>query len=261
MDLELNDKVILVTGGAGLTGSIGEVIVRHIANEGGIPVIIDISDRGRDLASELSRQGKESLFVQADLTSREGCQQAVIQAVDKYGRVDGLVNNLGINDGVGFEDSYEAFMDSLKLNLVHFFEVTKTALPHLKESSGPILNIASKVALTGQGGTSGYAAAKGGVLALTREWALELRESDIRVNAIIIAESFTPGYKEWLSTFDQPEQKKKTITDKIPLGRRMTRPAEIADTALFLLSPRSSHTTGQFIHVDGGYVHLDRAIS
>lgn len=261
MDLELNNRVIIVTGGAGLPGSIGEVTVRHIADEGGIPVIIDKSDRGNEAVKRLGSQGKEAFFVRTDLATEAGCQNAVRKTVEKFGRIEGLVNNLGVNDGIGFEHSYEEFIDSLKLNLVHFFEVTKGALPWLKKSAGPVINIASKVALTGQGKTSGYAAAKGGVLALTREWALELRESGIRVNAVVIAESMTPAYRRWLDKFDNPGQVRKSITSKIPLGKRMTEPSEIADMVLFLLSNRSSHTTGQILHVDGGYVHLDRAIS
>lgn len=261
MNLELNNKVIIVTGGAGLTGSIGEVTVRHIAAEGGIPVIIDKSERGHELEERLAGQGQKAFFVQADLTTEEGCQKAVGETVQKYGRIEGVVNNLGVNDGIGFEHSYDAFIESLKLNLIHFFEVTKAALPWLKKSAGTVINIASKVALTGQGGTSGYAAAKGGVLALTREWALELRKSGIRVNAVVIAESMTPAYREWLDTFDNPDQVKESITSKIPLGQRMTEPSEIADMVLFLLSARSSHTTGQILYVDGGYVHLDRAIT
>lgn len=261
MDLQLKDKVIMITGGAGLPGSIGETIVRHIVKEGGIPVFVDKHPRGSHMEQEIKKDGHDCLFVQTDLITPQGCSTAVEKTVDHYGRLEGLVNNLGVNDGVGLDKSYDQFVDSLKLNLVHFFAVTKAALPHLKKSSGPIINIASKVALTGQGGTSGYAAAKGGVLALTREWALELREDGIRVNAIVIAESWTPGYKEWLDKFDDPEAKKQSITSKIPLRQRMTEPAEVADTILFLLSERSSHTTGQFVHVDGGYVHLDRAIS
>lgn len=261
MDLELKDKVVIVTGGAGLPGSIGEVTVRHIAEEGGIPVLIDKSDRGHGLEKRLTDSGQQAFFVKANLATKEGCQKAVEETIEKYGRIEGLVNNLGVNDGIGFDHSYEEFVDSLKLNLVHFFEVTKAALPWLKNSAGPVINIASKVALTGQGGTSGYAAAKGGVLALTREWALELRESGIRVNAVVIAESMTPAYKKWLDKFDNPERVKESITSKIPLGQRMTEPGEIADMVLFLLSARASHTTGQILHVDGGYVHLDRAIS
>lgn len=122
------------------------------------------------------------------------------------------------------------------------------------------MNIGSKVALTGQGGTSGYAAAKGGVLGLTREWAVELIGFGIRSNAVIIAESYTPAYENWIDTMDNGAQKLQSIKDKIPLGNRMTTPQEIADTCLFVLSDKSSHTTGQFIYVDGGYVHLDRAL-
>jgi len=261
MDLNLEDKVIIVTGGSGKTGSIGETTVRYIAGEGGIPVIVDKHPRGRKLAKELNEHDQETFFIQADLTEPEECQKVATKSAKKYGRIEGLVNNLGINDGVGLDHSYQEFMDSLKLNLGHFFSVTKAILPHLKTSSGPIINIASKVAVTGQGGTSGYAAAKGGVLALTREWALDLREHNIRVNALVIAESFTPAYEKWLQNFDDPKQVKESITSKVPLGQRMTKPEEIADSILFLLSERSSHTTGQIIHVDGGYVHLDRAIS
>jgi NAD(P)-dependent dehydrogenase (short-subunit alcohol dehydrogenase family) len=134
------------------------------------------------------------------------------------------------------------------------------ALPALKESRGSIVNIGSKVAETGQGGTSGYAAANGGRNALTREWAVELIRHGIRVNAVIVAESYTPLYEKWIRTLPDAEEALKRITDRIPLGRRMTLPEEIADTVVFLLSERSSHTTGQLIHVDGGYVHLDRAL-
>lgn len=256
MDLNLEDNVIIVTGGAGLPGSIGRTIVEQITEEGGIPVFVDKRDRGKELCKELTKQ---AFFVQADLATPEGCDHAVEQTVDQFGRIDGLVNNLGVNDGVGFDQSYEDFVNSLKLNLIHFFAVTKAALPWLKKSQGPIVNITSKVAMTGQGGTSGYAASKGGVLALTREWALDLREYGIRTNAIVIAEAWTPAYKEWIEQYENPETKLEAINSKVPLEQRMTKPEEVADMALFLLSERASHITGQYMHVDGGYVHLDRA--
>jgi L-fucose dehydrogenase len=133
-------------------------------------------------------------------------------------------------------------------------------LPHLRVSRGAIVNIASKTALTGQGGSSGYCASKGAQLALTREWAAALAADGIRVNAVLPAEVMTPLYRSWISSFPEPEAKLASIASKIPLGRRMTRAEEIADMAVFLLSARASHMTGQWVVVDGGYVHLDRAL-
>ena len=138
--------------------------------------------------------------------------------------------------------------------------MTKYCLPYIIKAKGNILNIGSKVALTGQGGTSGYAASKGGVLGLTREWAVDLIKHNVRSNAIIIAESWTPAYDNWIKTLDDGAEKLKSIVKKIPLENRMTTPQEIADSCLFTISEKSSHTTGQFIFVDGGYVHLDRSL-
>lgn len=122
------------------------------------------------------------------------------------------------------------------------------------------MNIGSKTAETGQGNTSAYAAANGGRNALTREWAVELLKYGIRVNAVIVAECFTPLYEKWINTLPNSETKLKEITAKIPFENRMTTAEEIANMVTFLLSEKSSHTTGQMIHVDGGYVHLDRAL-
>jgi L-fucose dehydrogenase len=190
------------------------------------------------------------------------CEKAVKAVIEKFKRIDGLVNNAGINDGVGLElGSYEKFMQSLHRNLVHYYLVAQLCLPELKKSKGSIVNISSKTAETGQGNTSAYAAANGGRNALTREWAVELLKYGIRVNAVIVAESFTPLYAKWIETLPNPKEKLKAIESKIPLGNRMTTPEEIANTVAFLLSSKSSHTTGQLIHVDGGYVHLDRALA
>jgi L-fucose dehydrogenase len=199
--------------------------------------------------------------VVAELTKPEECETAVKSIIKKFGRIDGVVNNAGVNDGVGLESgNYTAFIESLHKNLVHYYLIVHHALPQLIKSKGAIVNIGSKTGETGQGNTSGYAASNGGRNALTREWAVELLKYGIRVNAVIVAECFTPLYQKWIQTLPSPEEKLKDITSKIPLEKRMTTAEEIAAMVAFLLSSKSSHTTGQLIHVDGGYVHLDRAL-
>ncbi|WP_282049498.1 SDR family oxidoreductase [Maribacter aquivivus] len=260
MDLKLKDKVVVVTGAAGLKGSIGETIVQHLAAEGAIPVIVCRNDRGFGYEKELQDKGIDALFVKTDLSDHVQIEKAVRKIEEKYGEIHALINNVGVNDGAGLDASLDDFMYSLKLNMVSYFAMAKYCLPMLKKTRGNILNIGSKVALTGQGGTSGYAASKGGVFGLTREWAVDLIKFGIRSNAIVIAESWTPAYDAWIKTLDNGEEKLEAIVKKIPLENRMTMPAEIADQCLFTISEKSSHTTGQFITVDGGYVHLDRSL-
>lgn len=260
MDLHLKDKVVLITGGS---NGIGAAITRRSAGEDAIPVIVDTdAEAGQQLQSELRSQGQECGFIGADLVRAENCARAVEETLRQFGRLDGLVNNAGINDRIGLEQgSPQKYLASLERNLLHIYNVTHYALPALKKSKGSIVNIASKTALTGQGGTSGYASAKGGILALTREWAVELLPYEIRVNAVVPSEVMTPLYEKWLATFSDPEEKLRHITSRIPFGKRITSANEIASTVLFLLSGQASHTTGQFLFVDGGYVHLDRALT
>jgi L-fucose dehydrogenase len=259
MDLQLKDKVIIVTGGA---KGIGEGIVRVLAAEGAVPVIVGRNEANNlQLVNELKTH-HEIFHVVAELSNPDESEKAVKAVIEKYGRVDGLVNNAGQNDGVGLEHgNYQRFMQSLHKNVVHYYLMAHFALPELIRSKGSIVNITSKTAETGQGNTSAYAAANGGRNALTREWAVELLKYSIRVNAIVVAESWTPQYEKWITTLPNPQEKLKEITARIPLENRMTTPEEIGNMTAFLLSQRSSHTTGQLIHVDGGYVHLDRALA
>ena len=260
MDLQLKDKVIIVTGGA---KGIGEGIVKVLAGEGAIPVIVgrNESDNNKTL-KEIQSSGRKGFQVVAELTKPEDSEKAVKETLKKFGAIHGLVNNAGVNDGVGLENgTYEQFIASLHKNVVHYYLMAHYALPSLKETKGAIVNIGSKTAETGQGGTSAYAAANGGRNALTREWAVELLKYKIRVNAIIVAECWTPLYEKWIETLPNPKEKLDSIVANIPLEQRMTTAEEIANMTAFLLSEKSSHTTGQLLHVDGGYVHLDRSLA
>jgi L-fucose dehydrogenase len=261
MDLGLKDRVIAVTGGG---AGIGEAITRACLDESATVVVVSrASENVKSFLEEMQQKQKPCDFIETQLGDPAQCRRAVEYVQQKHGRLDGLVNNAGVNDGVGLASGDpERFLESLRQNLVHYYAMAHYALPMLKESQGSIVNISSKVALAGQGGTSAYAAAKGAQLALTREWAAELLPFGIRVNSILPAEVLTPLYKRWLDARDNPESTLKAITDKIPLGHRMTEGSEIAAMAVFLLSSKQSgHTTAQHLVVDGGYTHLDRALT
>ncbi|UOG77376.1 SDR family oxidoreductase (plasmid) [Hymenobacter tibetensis] len=260
MDLQLTNQVIIVTGGA---RGIGAGICRVLAAEGAIPVIVgrDAADNARTVAA-LEAEGYQAGQVVTELSDPQACQQAVQTVISQFGRIEGLVNNAGVNDGVGLEHGdYLRFMHSLHQSMVHYYLMAHHALPELKKSGGAIVNITSKTAETGQGNTSAYAAANGARNALTREWAVELLKYGIRVNAVVVAECWTPQYETWIETLPHPAQALQEIMARIPLGGRMTTAEEIGSTVAFLLSARASHTTGQLVHVDGGYVHLDRALA
>ena len=246
MDLHLEGKVVFVTGGF---KGIGKGIALQLAREGAIPVVLNRKDGVEDeFRAEISEITKTFEMYYVDLNDTDAIKPIVEEVYKKYGHIDGVVNNAGRNDNLELETtSWQDFEKSLHGNLTHYFELVHETCPYLKESKGSIVNIASKVALLG----------------LTREWAAALVHDSVRVNAIVVAEAWTPLYANWIKTFGDEEAQQKRlslITDRIPLEHRMTSTEEIADTACFLLSDRSSHTTGQWCNVDGGYVNLDRAL-
>ena len=257
MDLGLAGKVVVVTGGG---AGIGAAICETLADEGAIPVIFARSTPPAKLLARLTAACPLAGWVQADLSQDDDCRRAVAQTQAHWGRIYGLVNNAGTNDGVDLAAGPEAFRASLDQNLLHYYTLTHLLRDDLRASQGAVVNISSKTAVTGQGSTSAYVAAKAAQLGLTREWAAAFAPDGVRVNAVIPAEVLTPMYEAWLNTFPDPAAQKATITARIPLGQRMTTAAEIAATTVFALSPRAGHTTGQWLFVDGGYTHLDRAI-
>ncbi|HSI55918.1 MAG TPA: SDR family oxidoreductase [Ideonella sp.] len=257
MDLQLTGKPVIVTGGG---SGIGAAISLTLAREGAIPVILGRHPLPAAFEAALLAAQPEARFFQLELSDEDACRNAVARTVQALGSLHGLVNNAGVNDNVGLEAGRAAFLGSIDNNLTHAYLMAHLCGPQLRASRGAIVNISSKTALTGQGHTSGYTAAKGALLSLTREWAAALRGDGVRVNAVIPAEVMTPLYESWLQGFDDPAARLAEITRRIPLGQRMTTAEEIADTVVFLLSARASHTTGQWVFVDGGYTHLDRAL-
>lgn len=258
MDLGLKEKVVLVTGGA---SGIGAAISTVLAEEGASPVILTRRDPEPAFKEKLLSLNAKTLFLITELTDDEQCRSAISTTAREFGRIDGLVNNAGANDGVGLDAGSDAFRASIESNLTHYYTMAHLCLPYLRTSKGAIVNISSKTALTGQGGTSAYCAAKGAQLSLTREWAADLADDGIRVNAVIPAESMTPLYERCLERMGEPDVELNKILKRIPLGNRMTKPEELANAVVFLLSDRAGHTTGQWHFVDGGYTHLDRALS
>jgi len=255
MDLGLRDKIVLVTGGA---KGIGAATVKAFLVEDCKVVIVDRDTKAGPILAKSSCS--KARFVEADLTNLKSCKQAIEQTVSWFGGLDVLVNNAGFNDGLGLETSPEDFMTSVQNNLLHVYAMTHYSLPQLRKGPGSILNLGSKVSVTGQGKTSAYAAAKGAISALTREWAVALAPEKVRVNCVIPAECITDQYEQFFQTQTNPEAAKKAIADIVPFEQRLTTPEEIAQTIVFLASDRSSHTTGQLVFVDGGYTHFDRAV-
>ena len=255
MDLGLRDKLVLVTGGA---KGIGAATVEAFSAEDCRVVLVD---RDTETGTSLEKYlGSRVSYIEADLTNLEACKKAIEQTVSLFGGLDVLVNNAGFNDGLGLETPPEDFMISVQNNLLHVYAMTHYALPQLRKGPGCLVNLGSKVSETGQGHTSAYAAAKGAISALTREWAVALAPDKIRVNCVLPAECLTDQYEQFFQSQAKPEAAKKAIADIVPFEKRLTTPEEIAQTIVFLASDRSSHTTGQLVFVDGGYTHFDRAV-
>ncbi|MBP2329438.1 3alpha(or 20beta)-hydroxysteroid dehydrogenase [Kibdelosporangium banguiense] len=237
----LQDKVVIVTGGA---RGIGAAAAARMARDGAQVVVTDLlSEEGEKTAIEI-----EGVFLQHDVTSEDDWQSVVAATVERYGRVDGLVNNAGVATGSPIEsETLEQFERVLKINLTGVFLGLRAVIEPMKAAGGgSIVNIASITGLIGLPGVSGYGASKWGVRGLTKIAATELGQHRIRVNAVNPGVIYTP------MTIERDAQLGEGNFPLAPLGR-IGVPEEIGEAVSFLISDAASYTTGAEITVDGGW--------
>lgn len=259
MNLYLKDKVIIVTGG---TKGIGAGIVRSLVDEDAKVLFVNRPGKeGPELEAELREQGKDVLYLAAELSDPQACKNVIDTALDHFGSIYSIINNAGFNNNLGLDSSPEEFMQGLTVNLIHYYALVHYAHDALIESGGSIVNIGSHVSITGQGHTSAYVAAKGAICGLTREWAAYFSDKGVRVNCIVPGSVWTNAYVKWAAEFLDPEAIKRRAESNIPLGRRMTTIEEFADLVVFVASGRATHLTGEIIINDGGYSRLDRVLT
>ncbi|MCF8278048.1 MAG: 3-oxoacyl-[acyl-carrier-protein] reductase [Flavobacteriales bacterium] len=242
----LDGKIALVTGG---TRGIGKGICEKFAQEGATVVFTYLSseEKAKALAAELSVNGVEVMALRSDASSFEQAEALVNQVVEKYGKLDVVVNNAGITrDNLLMRMKEEDWDLVMETNLKSVFNITKALQrPMLKQRSGSIINISSIVGVKGNAGQANYAASKAGIIGFTKSIALELGSRNIRCNAI------TPGFIETEMTDALDGKVVEEWRKSIPLKRGGT-PEDVANAALFLASDMSSYVTGQVISVCGG---------
>jgi NAD(P)-dependent dehydrogenase (short-subunit alcohol dehydrogenase family) len=244
----LDGKAVLVTGAA---RGIGAAVAEAVVEEGGAVAMLDIDPAGADTAARVADHGAAHFFP-CDVRSLEEVERTVADAERALGRLDGLVNNAGVNayfDAVAMtEDDWDSVF---AVDLKAAWMLAKTALPGLIERRGAIVNISSIQARLTVRGFFPYAAAKAGLEGLTRSLALDYAPAGVRVNAVAPGYTDTRLVQEWVDLQDDPAAALQSVLAKIPLGR-LADPREIGDAVVFLLSDRSSAITGATLAVDCG---------
>ena len=239
-------QVALITGA---TRGIGKEIALELARNG---FDIAVNYRGtidEDLKKEIEANNVRCEFVEADVSNFEQCESMIKETIEKYGRIDVLVNNAGITkDGLIMRMKKEDFEAVIDVNLVGTFNVTRNVIPYMiKQKSGRIINVSSVVGVAGNAGQTNYSASKAGVIGFTKSLAKEVASRNILVNAI------APGFIDTDMTKVLSDNVKEGINAQIPL-KRMGTPNEVARVVKFLASEDSSYVTGQVINIDGGMV-------
>jgi 3-oxoacyl-[acyl-carrier protein] reductase len=243
--MKLSGKTALITGAA---RGIGREIALLFAREGADIAAVDMEEGPlSETAAEIAGLGRKVITFKANVTKFEEAQNVIKETVEKFGKLDLLVNNAGITrDGLVLRMKEEDWDLVLAVNLKGTFNYSKAAARYmLKSGGGSIINVASVIGVMGNAGQANYAASKAGVIGLTKSLAKEFASRGVRVNAI------APGYIQTAMTDSLPAEVKETIKSLIPMSRLGT-PEDVAKAALFLASDDSSYTTGGVLLVSGG---------
>lgn len=243
----LQDRVAIITGGA---QGIGYETAAKFAHEGAKIVIWDvIEEKGLAAAAELEKTGCTALFLKVDVTDINSTTAAAATVVEKFGKIDILINNAGITrDSSLMKMTAEQWKQVIDVNLTGVFNCTKAVAPYMVEKkSGRIINTSSIVGLYGNFGQTNYVATKSGIIGMTKVWGRELGRKGITVNAV------APGFIATDMIKTVPESFLKSLEEKTPLGRLGT-PADIANAYVFLASDEAAYINGTVLSVDGGLV-------
>ncbi len=244
--MQLQDKVAIITGAG---RGIGKETAHLFAQAGARVAICDLLDEGQEVAAQINQEGGEALFIKTDVTDRAQVQAMVEAVVDKFNRIDILINNAGVlRDAQLLKLSEEDWDLVIDVNLKGVFNVTQAVAPAMiEQGKGKIVNVASVVALYGNFGQTNYVASKAGVIGLTKVWARELGRKGVNVNAV------APGFIQTEMVAGVPEKVLNAMAEKTPL-KRLGTPRDIAHAYLFLASDEADFINGAILNVDGGLV-------
>lgn len=249
--MKLKNKIAIITGGA--TG-IGKATSLLFAKEGAKVIIASRNEKnGDNIVREIKKKKGQAEFIKTDVSKENDIKSLILNVIKKYKKIDILFNNAGIESSTNVIDTeLEDWENMIHTNLRSVYLCSKYSIPHMKKGS-VIVNTASVAGLVGFLNLASYCAAKGGVVNLTKQMALDYAMKGIRVNCVCPGAIDTPMIRRYIKNAPNPKQAKKDLRDMHPMGR-MGKPEEIASTVLFLSSGGSSFITGQAIAIDGGFV-------